>query len=133
MGPGTLFLFRYRKVLIGNFAECVGRLKAGLHLGVCWVFPVCDQSQQPLGFAARLLRRPGGPVRTNCEEALSPKYSVLENVGCLIALASYTKASHCFPMTSIPEDVTRSECLHGSDRDTCRSQSELLFVGLATT
>ena len=62
-------------------------------------------------------------MRANREEALAPKYSVLENVGCLIALAPKTKASHRFLMTPIPEDVTRSECLHSLDRDTCRSHS----------
>jgi hypothetical protein len=91
MRPGALFLFRYREVLIADSAERIGRLQDGLHFGVCRILPVRDQPQQSLGLAARFLRRPGRPVRANREEPLPSKYSVLEDVGYLIALASLPK------------------------------------------
>jgi len=45
MRAGTLFLLGHPEVLIGDLAECIGRLEVGLDLIVCWVLPVRDQSQ----------------------------------------------------------------------------------------
>ncbi|WP_210203133.1 hypothetical protein, partial [Bradyrhizobium sp. UFLA03-84] len=64
---------------------------------------------------------PWRAVRADRDEALPTEYTVLEDVGRLIALAPDAKAPHRFAMISIPNSLARLETLHRSDRNTRNS------------